>query len=770
MQQKRSLKFSLHKSLGGAYDSPAPLMRPRFTNRKEASMQARLLLATALSSVVLAACSSSSNSPRAVATPPALNDDGTPITAVIAARFDPTNSIIPLPNDLLLRGTTDLTLNIPLAATSTATDPTRALNNLDGWSTVGPWSFATSAGPRASSLTTGPSGSIRMFQVAINPSTRAVLSVTRELAANEFVAAQAPSDATGRTIALLPLKPLQQLTSYMVVVTTGVKDAAGNDATPDTTYFLAKRTSPLITPLSALANPATCPTVATSTDPLLPVANACSLEPLRQLIGTQEAAAALVGVPRGEIVLSWVATTQSITPVLMATRGITQPSTATLAPTGLTIGAAGLPPIADIIIGVLPVKYYLTAAANNHDSAPLTTFWHAAPGAYNPPFNALGLDPTSTNLTFANPFPVATSTQNIPVLATVPNAASGKTKPAAGWPVVIFQHGVTRNRSDAIAISATMASQGFVVIAIDQPLHGLGPSSPFYIENTPFAPISSERTFDLDLSNNTTGAPGPDGIIDTSGTYAINLTSLLTSRDNSRQAVADLFTLAKSIPGMSVDGDATPDLDGSRIFFVGQSLGSMVGLNFVALDPTVNTAVLSVPGGGIARLLDGSPTFGPRIRAGLAASGVVAGTPDFDRFMGAAQQAVDSSDPINFAAVAATAGDRILLHEVVGIAGGTVAAGNATDQVIPNSVAGAPLSGTEPLIRALGLATITGQGAPNPAGLRVVVRFIAGDHGAILSPAASAAATTEMQREMASFIVSNGTVVQVTDTSVIRTQ
>lgn len=731
-------------------------------------MQARLLLATALSSVVLAACSSSSNSPRAVATPPALNDDGSPITAVIAARFDPATSVIPLPNDLLLRGTTDLTLNIPVAASALASDPTRALNNLDGWSTVAPWSFATSAGPRASSLTTGPSGSIHMFQVAINPSTRAVLSVVRELAATEFVAAQAPSDTTGRTIALLPLKPLQQLTSYMVVVTTGVKDVVGNDATPDTTYFLTKRTSPLLTPLSALANPATCSTVATSTDPLLSVASACSLEPLRQLIGTQEAAAALAGVPRAEIVLSWVATTQSITPVLQATRGITQPSTATLAPTGLTIAAAGLPPIADIIIGVLPVKYYLTAATGNHDSAPLTTFWKAAPGAYSPPFNALGLDPTSTNLTFANPFPVATSTQNVPVLATVPNAASGQTKPAAGWPVVIFQHGVTRSRSDAIAISATMASQGFVVIAIDQPLHGEGPSSPFYIENTPFAPISSERTFDLDLSNNSTGAAGPDGVVDTSGTYAINLTSLLTSRDNSRQAVADLFTLTKTIPSMSVDGDGTPDLDGSRIFFVGQSLGSMVGLNFVALDPTVNTAVLSVPGGGIARLLDGSPTFGPRIRAGLAASGVVAGTPTYDSFLGAAQQAVDSSDPVNFAAFAAT--DRILLHEVVGIAGGTVAAGNATDQVIPNSVAGAPLSGTEPLIRALGLATITGQGAPNPTGLRVVVRFIAGDHGSILSPAASAAATTEMQRQMASFIVSNGTVVQVTDTSVIRTQ
>ena len=725
-------------------------------------MQARLLLATALSSVVLAACSSSSNSPRAVDTPPALNDDGSPITAVIAARFDPSAGVIPTPNDLLLQGTRDLTLNIPVAATAPASDPARALNNLDGWSTTSPMSFSTSTAVRASSLVAG--SSVRVFQVTVNASTRAVTGVTRELAASEFAVAVSSTDTTGRTIGIVPLRPLQQLTSYMAVVTDDVKDLAGNDATPDQTYFLAKRTSPLITPVSAIANPATCATVATSTEPLLPVASACSLEPLRQLINTQEAAAASAGVPRADIVLSWVGTTQSITPVLMATRSITQPSSLTLANTGLTTAAAGLPPVANIYIGVMPLAYYSTAPSASNPTGPLTGFWKAAPGAYNPPFNALGLDPTSTNLTFANPIPVAASTQVVPVVLTIPNAASGKTKPAAGWPIVIFQHGITRNRTDALAISATMAAQGFAVIAIDQPLHGVDSTSPFYIENTPFGAISSERTFGVDYVNNTTGAPGPDGIADTSGTHTINLTSLLTSRDNLRQAVADLFTLSKSIPNISYDGDATPDFDGSRIAFVGQSLGSIVGLNFIALDPTVNTAVLSVPGGGIARMLDGSPTFGPRIRAGLAQSGVVAGTPTYDSFMGAAQQAIDSADPINFASVAVAGGERILLHEVVG--GGSV----LPDQVIPNAVAGAPLSGTEPLIRTLGLPSITGQIAPNPAGLKGAVRFIVGDHGSLLSPAASAAATVEMQGQMASYIVTNGTAVQVSNTAVIRTQ
>ena len=722
-------------------------------------MQPRLLLATALSSALLAACSSSSNSPRAVDAPIVRNDDGSPVTGIITARFDPSNSVVPTPTDLFLSGTTDLTLNIPIANPSApASAPLVALNALDGFSPVAPWSFQMSAAPRANTLVAGQS--IRVFKVSVNPTTRQVLAVQRELTPTaEYVVAASPTDA--RTVAILPTKPLEQLSSYMVVVTDDVKDAAGNDATPDQTYFLTQRTSPLISPVTQTGRP-TCVTQAQSTDPLIPITSACSLEPLRLIVNSHEAAAASQGIARGDIVLTWTATTQSITPVLSAVRSITTASTPTL----VNSGQKSPSQIADIIVGVMPVKYYLNAPTSVNSPLPLTGSWQAAPGAYTAPFNALGLDPTSTNLTYANPIPVAKSTQVIPVLATVPNAASGRTKPAAGWPVVIFQHGITRNRGDALAIADTMASQGFAVVSIDQPLHGIVPSDPLvgplYIENTPFGALANERHFDLDVINNQTSAPGPDGIRDGSGTHTINLQSLLTSRDNLRQAVADLFALAKTVPTMSVDGDATPDFDGSRVFFVGQSLGSIVGLNFTALEPTVSTAVLSVPGGGIAQMLNGSATFGPRIRAGLAAAGVNAGTAAFDQFMFAAQTAIDSADPINFAAVSAASGDRILLHEVVG--GGSI----LPDQVIPNAVAGAPLSGTEPLIRALGLTTITSS--TQAAAIRGAVRFTAGDHGSLLSTTASAAATIEMQGQMASMIVSNGQAVQVTNTSVIKTQ
>src|SRR5690348_1092147 len=95
-------------------------------------------------------------------------------------------------------------------------------------------------------------------------------------------------------------------------------------------------------------------------------------------------------------------------------------------------------------------------------------------------------------------------------------------------------------------IAGALAAAGFAVVAMDLPLHGLtDPTSPLYrnqlLAGSPAAGlIAGERTFDMDLENNATGAPGPDGKIDPSGTYIINLNSLLTSRDNLREAVADL--------------------------------------------------------------------------------------------------------------------------------------------------------------------------------------------------------------------------------------
>ncbi|GAB4170812.1 MAG: lipase [Wenzhouxiangellaceae bacterium] len=717
-------------------------------------MRYRLIPVLALVASILAGCGGSSSTDRSVPTAPTTNPDGNPTTAVITAQFDPRNGVLPFPINLLLSGSTDLTLNIPVADPTDFGNPQVALNALDGFSTVNPWTFSFSRAVDPSTVVAG--SSVRFFEVQFVFGTVAVQQIVSELVPGvDYVATVSSTDPTGRTVVIVPLNPLKEMTGYMAVVTNGITDQAGNPATPSQTYFIAKRTTPLVTPGGV------------STDPLLSNSIAQALEPLRQLVVTQEAAAGAVGIPKDDIVLSWTATTQSITPVLNVVRSTLSPTSATLAPTGLTT-ADVLPPgaspgIADLYIGVVELPYFLGVPTAQNPTAPLTEFWQAAPGNYIPPFDGLGLDPTSTHVTVANPIPVERDRQVVPVLVTVPNAFSGHVRPAAGWPVVIFQHGITGNRSQALALADTMASIGFAVISMDLPLHGITQTNPLdpaqplaalYVENTPFGPIANERTFDLDLANNQTGAPGPDGQIDSSGNWFINLQSLLTSRDNLRQAQVDLSTLALNVPFMDLDGDTISDFDGSNINFVGLSLGSIVGTAFVAVEPTVNNAVLSVPGGGIANLLNGSQTFGPVIRAGLQAAGVEPGSPEFFQFLGAAQQAVDSADPINWAR-AVVQNNSILLHQVAG------------DTVVPNAVAGAPLSGTEPLIRVMQLDPIVAT-IMNANGIRGATRFIQGTHGSLLDPS-NPAVTAEMQGQAASMIASGGTTVVVTNDTVIDT-
>jgi alpha-beta hydrolase superfamily lysophospholipase len=381
------------------------------------------------------------------------------------------------------------------------------------------------------------------------------------------------------------------------------------------------------------------------------------------------------------------------------------------------------------------------AGGISNDSQVLRTAWRAAAA---PP--APLTDPNNErNLTRYNPVPELRASKAIPLLVTMPNANAGPAgvKPANGWPVIIFEHGITRDRSDSFALAQAFAGSGWVIAAVDLPLHGVtNTASPLY-------QATNEQTFNLDLVVNASGAAGPDGVIDPTGTHFINLTYPLASRDNLRQGVVNLLALARALPGLDLDGDTVGDIDPSRIAFVGQSLGSIVGIGFGAALPTpttlpyptttplrVPTMVLSVPGGGVAALLRDSPTFGPRINAGLAGLGLMPGTSLYAQFFRDVQNIVDAGDPLNFVTLAASQ-RSIYFQQMVGN-GSTV----LPDQVIPNSA-------TQRLIDAI---VASGQAFPrvvpgSPVNGDGYVNFVLGDHGSLLNPAASGPATAEMQTE-----------------------
>ena len=101
-------------------------------------MKYRLIPALVLVATILAGCGGSSSTPRAVPTAPTTNPDGNPTTATISANFDPSNGVLPFPINLLLSGSGDLTLNIPVADPTDFGNPQVALNALDGFSTINP--------------------------------------------------------------------------------------------------------------------------------------------------------------------------------------------------------------------------------------------------------------------------------------------------------------------------------------------------------------------------------------------------------------------------------------------------------------------------------------------------------------------------------------------------------------------------------------------------------------------------------------------------------
>ncbi|AWN14529.1 Lipase-like protein [Salinisphaera sp. LB1] len=705
------------------------------------------------------------------------------------------NAVIPFPNNLLFvdaNNTTGLlagvsadgTLNIPDA---TGANPVIAdANKLDGFSTTDNL-YADFSGADID-VATANNGSVRVIDAATGS----------ELAAGtDFDVVKSPDVVDHTRLLIRPLKPLDPATTYYVVITDQLKTTDGGRVAPSDQFAIADSASAV----GSDANPAAH----------FSAAQQASLESIRSqqirpiLDSVSDASAS-------NVVVAWQFTTQSIGASLRYVAAHPTPNPNGSSDGGIRVQPlpngqggqlstgdinANLPDTANIYQGTVDLSYYLAAAAHNGTAtpAPLTTYWvpddqmspEYAPGHAPLPTPNGGSIPCSVltasdSTTGCFPYPKVRSVQSVPVLVAVPNAnsPSGGQPPAGGWPVVIFQHGITGDRTNMFAVAPALAAAGFVTVAIDLPLHGLAPGKALAI-------AGHERTFDLDANG--------DGVVDPSGANFINLTSPITSRDNLREAVADLIDLNATVMqgSITVVGGNAIKLNGQPSQFLGHSLGAIVGstLMGVTSNQAFDAATLANPGGGVIRLLGGSAAFGPKIAAGLKAAGVGEGSAAYQNFLRLAQTIVDGGDPINYAKTAAV---RHPLHmiEVVGGGNGGV---NPPDLVVPNAVpanvgpdfmpatsgacpatagytpaldtvcVGGPLSGTNPLVAAMGLASVA-ESVPFQAGSQPadsVVRFASGAHSTILDPTAGtangsvdpqegAATSAEMQCESAGFL------------------
>ena len=657
---------------------------------------------------------------------------GPPPPPGTAALFQPEVGVLPYPTDLYFAGSTDGTLNIQ---PPNQLEPNQAaVNSLDGFSTTAVIRENFGGALNPASFTPA---SIIIVPVATDNTTKATVGVLGPplTMGTDFTAALATDQGVGPTILeITPLHPLMPSTcisngqflgancktgtGYLVFLTNGITDATLNGICQLTGAHLA----------IAQALAAQIPALASSLNP-------------------------------ANIVLSFSFTTESTTDTLELLSAVTKPTAIKANPTPITTAQVNpaLPGHANIYVGVLTIPYYLSKAA------PLTASWQA------PPFP---LDPTSTNVTRFNPLPVSTDPQMlIPVLITVPNAttAGGGTPPAGGWPVLIFQHGLERNREDMFGVADSFADAGFVVAAIDIPLHGItNQMDPFYASaaNPLYAGLglpasgSIERTFDLALIN--------PPAIDPSGTYAINLQHPLVERDGGRQAAIDLVTFARTLPSLNLGAAGT--ISPTGIHYLGHSLGAILGINFLAIATAgdVSTGTLANPGGVLTNILTTSPSFAPTVNAGLAQNGILPGTTLYNQFFRDHQTVIDADDPVNYVALA-TAQHPIHLLQVVGMSpppGGCSPAAplGCPDQVVPNAATQAlitasaygPAGAAGMLTRIKSPTTAPPVMLLGPAGgFRAFVNFVNGDHGSIIDDAVPLV-TAEMQGEAISFALSGG--------------
>src|SRR6266704_5230257 len=150
-------------------------------------------------------------------------------------------------------------------------------------------------------------------------------------------------------------------------------------------------------------------------------------------------------------------------------------------------------------------------------------------------------------------------------------------KPAHGWPVAIFRHGNNQDKNLALNVATTMAAHGVATIAINAVGAGFGPLGTLTVHRT----TGDSVTF---LAGGRGIDQNADHLIEgNEGLAAAPPRTIIYRTDGIRQTVADLMQLVRVIEvGVDVDGDGSPDLDPSRIYYVGSSLGANYGTVFLS--------------------------------------------------------------------------------------------------------------------------------------------------------------------------------------------
>ena len=478
--------------------------------------------------------------------------------------FDPaTPSTGPFPTDFLTTfdalQKTQLRVNMPVPDCNTqysACQEGALLDQYDGFSVRARVAVRFSAPVNTATLTGG------VFFVAlgnVNSEETGVMQTGQRMAINQVV-----YDPATNTMYAKPDNVLDQHRHYGLIVTDAVKDTSGNAVVSDPAY------------LACLADgSAYC------------VSLAQAVASLAAGVAPQHIVAASVFTTMSAT--AWLEHARDILPFVPTAPGLVQPSTFSI-PNLTTItlheqtgwspvrfNDLTLPLPAALLdgLGTLVVGYFTSPNFLQGDQSILNS----------PTLPGLQI-PSSMNVVLYN--------------ALLPTSPA----PPNGYPVVIFGHGLGDSRwGGPTAVAPVLARAGYAVIAINAVGHGFGPLSTVTLtDNAGHSTTIPSGGRGVDLNG--------DGIIESDEGCTLFTPVAFGTRDCFRQTAVDLLQLTRVIQqGLDLNGDGRPDLDGSRIYYSGDSLGSLYGPMFLAVEPAVRAATFTVGGASTVDIARWSPAY-----------------------------------------------------------------------------------------------------------------------------------------------------------------
>ncbi len=610
--------------------------------------------------------------------------------------FDPANSIVPFPNNLLLDPTTGK-VNLPKQCNEGASATALregVINKLDGFGAFETGIQITFTAPVDPTTLTDH---VVMMQRTNGPDAIApgtMVPVVMNVGTTVRYDATCTTPSTIVSLTIIPKIPLQEKSTFVVAVLDGVKTTMGTPFLPSFTWALVRQKEEPVG-VDAMGNiTANHTPIDQTTD-----AGKAQIKGIDLLWNAHAKAMAFLaaaGHDETTVDLAFEFTTQTVTDTLDPTV-VGSPANAIV---------AAVPPVIEDVRG--PAQTVLHGAfislfGSDQCQQPDTAANPAFVGGGPIPCQAIGhidaaliISPqyqtdTPNPLAGGNPVPgpfndpikptAIHAAYQLQALLVVPDPAVVGPMPAGGWPTLVFGHGLGSSKESAVVIASQLANAGFQAIGIDFVAHG---SRAILVDDS--------AADGCDTSVN--GGTGPDPTVDHQCFAPPLSVDLGTTRDNIRQTVLDLQQVVAVLKACGPTGGCGALVaDPSRIVYMGISLGGIIGSTTTAADPDIKEAVLNVAAVGLADILENSQTNDIRcpLVDALIDAGVLVGAksnltampptglcttsdwskqPGYAQFATIARWALDPCDGANF--TPKLAGRKFLLQEVVG------------DQVVPN--------------------------------------------------------------------------------------